>query len=109
MKISPSKNPLDGTMVTFSNNVTYVTFKWSSHVSLKLTITHLAVTVGSDRDNPQPLVVTSHPQDVQITHGHYVTLEVKTYGTMPLCYQWYFGNTIIPGTLNDVLYSYIYL
>ena len=90
-------------MVTFLNIVMHVTCKQSSHLSLKLTITRLAVTVGSNRDNPQPPVITSHPQDVQIPHGHHVTLQVKAYGTMPLYYQWYFGNTIIPGTLNDIL------
>ena len=61
---------------------------------------------------PQVPVITSHPHDVKGLHGHQLILEVKAYGTMPLCYQWYFEYDVIHGmlycvsvhTCNELLY-----
>ena len=64
--------------------------------------------IDTDHTTHQVPVIKGHPQDVQIPHGHHVTLEVKAYGTMPLYYQWYFGNIMIPGTLNHTLCIYAY-
>ena len=44
-------------------------------------------------------MITSHPQDVQILQGYHVTLEVTARGTIPLYYQWYYENDIVPGML----------
>ena len=49
-------------------------------------------------------VILSHPQDVEIMWGHRKRLEVKADGVSPLCYQWYFEQSIIPGMLNHSHY-----
>ena len=76
---------------------TFLLPMYNATFNKSITISYLTVTIGSDHDNPQPPVIASHPQDVQIPQDHRVTLEVTAYGTEPLCYQWYFENTMISG------------
>lgn len=64
---------------------------------------HYYIYIGIDHEKPQVPMITSHPQDVKIPNGHKVTLEVIAQGAMPLCYQWYFEDNIIPGMLNCVV------
>ena len=45
----------------------------------------------------QAPVITSHPQSDEILLGYHVVLEVTAYGAMPLYYQWYYENDIVPG------------
>ena len=49
-------------------------------------------------------MITSHPQDIQMQHGHRVTLEVMAVGTQPLQYQWYYEDNIIDGMLSLIVY-----
>ena len=44
-------------------------------------------------------MITSHPQSDEILQGYRVILEVRAYGAMPLYYQWYYENDIVPGML----------
>ena len=53
-------------------------------------------------------MITGHPQNVTILKGHAVILEVKACGTMPLCYQWYYENDIVPGMFNHIVYMILY-
>jgi len=59
--------------------------------------------IGIDHKAPQAPVIISHPQNVEILKGYKVTLEVIAHGTMPLYYQWYFEDNIIPGMLHYIV------
>ena len=53
-------------------------------------------------------MITSHPpQDIQMLHGHKVTMEVMAFGTKPLQFQWYYEDNIIDGMLNQIVFMYI--
>jgi len=60
--------------------------------------------IGIEHKAPQAPVIISHPQNIEITKGHRVILEVMACGTIPLYYQWYFENDIIPGMLHYIVY-----
>ena len=55
--------------------------------------------VGIDHERPQAPRISSHPQDIKIQKGYRGMLEVTADGTMPLYYQWYYEDDVIPGML----------
>ena len=63
--------------------------------------------IGISREMSRAPVITSHPQDVEIQTGYRVQLEITATGTMPLCYQWYYENDIMPGMLHHIMYMLI--
>lgn len=54
-------------------------------------------------NNPVPPSVTAQPGDQTVVQGGYTTLTVGATGTRPLAYQWYFGETLIPGATTNTL------
>ena len=52
---------------------------------------------GIGHKSCQAPVIIDQPQSIEIVQGHKGILEVKADGTMPLFYQWHYGNYLIPG------------
>ncbi len=52
----------------------------------------------------QAPVITRHPADVITSAGSAITFTVEASGSAPLAFQWFFGDTPIPGATNGSLH-----
>lgn len=88
----------------FDGNVDEVAFYTNALTADQVKL-HYEVGLTNFYSGPIPALVYQDPATTTVYAGHTVKFETGADGTAPLSYQWYRGNTAIPGATADT-YSF---